>query len=233
MGLFRMKAFNNWWKNEYIQNRTNWCWAVACRMVGEQFKRNNPVYNSMFFYDKETVAEGVVRLDESNRLRLAELEGIRTDIVSQKDGAFLLDTWQRLIVMNANSEYPGLDGNWPGDDEAKERGIKYVITGRCDSHLVNVVSIGNFDSDKSILYNYYRQIRSVFAQNNYLIGNAVLHPAGVCHSFVLLDWTAEDKILLYDPWDGHFGFHAAADVFCNGISVPLGTGVIKWAQYVL
>lgn len=228
-----MKTFNNWCENEYIQNRNNWCWAVACRMVGEQFIRNNPVYNFTFFYDKETVAEGIVRLDDSNSLRLAELEGIRTDIVRQNDGVFLLDPWQRLIVMNANSEYPGLDGNWPGDDEAKERGIKYVITGQCDSHLVNVVSIGNFDSDKSILHNYYRQIRSVFAQNNYLIGNAVLYPDGVCHSFVLLDWTAEDKILLYDPWDGHFGFHAAADVFYNGISVPLGTGIIKWAQYVL
>lgn len=38
------------------------------------------------------------------------------DIESQKDGAFLLDTWQWLIVMNANSEYPGLEGNWPGDE---------------------------------------------------------------------------------------------------------------------
>lgn len=228
-----MKTFNNWCKNEFIQNRTNWCWAVACRMVGEQFIRNNPVYNFRFIYDKETVAESVVRLDDSNGLRLAELEGIRTNIVRQSDGAFLLDPWQRLIVMNANSEYPGLDGNWPGDDEAKERGIKYVITGQCDSHLVHAVSIGNFDSDKSILHKYYRQIRSAFAQDNYLIGNAVLYPDGVCHSFVLLDWTAEDKILLYDPWDGHFDFYTAADVFCNGIAVPLGTGIVKWVQCVL
>ena len=202
-------------------------------MVGEQFKRNNPVYNYKIIYNKDLVAESTVRVRDLNILQPATLDGIRTDIVSQKDGAFLLDTWQRLIVMNANSEYPGLDGNWPGDDEAKERGIKYVITGQCDSHLINVVSIGNFDSDKSILHNYYRQIRSVFAQNNYLIGNAVLYPDRVCHSFVLLDWTAEDKILLYDPWDGYFEFHAVADVFCNGISVPLGTGIIKWAQYVL
>ncbi|MCM1214377.1 MAG: hypothetical protein NC548_07635 [Lachnospiraceae bacterium] len=106
-------------KNEFIQNRTNWCWAVACRMVGEQFIRNNSVYNFRFIYDKETVAEGVVRLDDSNGLRLAELEGVRTDIVRQSNGAFLLGPWQRLIVMNANSGHPGLDGNWPGDDEAK------------------------------------------------------------------------------------------------------------------
>lgn len=66
-----------------------------------------------------------------NYLWIAEPEGIRTDIVRQSDGAFLLDPWQRLIVMNANSEHPGLEGNWPGDDEAKEWGIRYVITGQC------------------------------------------------------------------------------------------------------
>lgn len=218
---------------QYIQNRTNWCWAVACRMVGEQFKRNNPAYDFEIIYDKDTASESAVRVDDINSLRLAMLEGIRTDVVRKKDGMFWLDTWQRLIVMNANSDYPGLDGNWPGDDEAKERGIKYVITGHCDSHLVKVVSIGVYASKESILHYHYKQIRLAFAQNNYLIGNAILYPNGVCHSFVLLDWTAEDKILLYDPWDGHFRFHAAADVFCNGISVPLGTGIIKWAQYVL
>lgn len=24
---------------KYIQNRPNWCWAVACKMVGEQYKQ--------------------------------------------------------------------------------------------------------------------------------------------------------------------------------------------------
>ena len=25
---------------KYIQNRTNWCWVAACKVVGEQYKKN-------------------------------------------------------------------------------------------------------------------------------------------------------------------------------------------------
>ena len=25
---------------KYIQNRTNWCWVTACKVVGEQYKKN-------------------------------------------------------------------------------------------------------------------------------------------------------------------------------------------------
>lgn len=38
---------------QYIQNRTNWCWAVACRMVGEQFKRNYPEFDFHILSDQE------------------------------------------------------------------------------------------------------------------------------------------------------------------------------------
>lgn len=103
---------------------SNWCGAVACRMVGEQFKWNNPACDFEIIYDKDTTSESAVRVDDINSLQLAMLERIHTDIARKKEGTFWLDTWQRLIVMNANSDYPGLDGNWTGDDEAKERGIK-------------------------------------------------------------------------------------------------------------
>lgn len=108
-------------------------------MVGEQFKRNNPAYDFEVVYNKDNVVKSAVRIDCINSLQLTALEGIRANVVGQKDGMFLRDVWQRLIVMNANSEYPGLVGNWSGDDEAKEKGIKYVITGKCDSALVKVV----------------------------------------------------------------------------------------------
>lgn len=42
------------------------------------------------------------------------------------------------IVMNANTVAPGHVGNYPGDDEAKVRGLKYVVTGDCDSSAINV-----------------------------------------------------------------------------------------------
>ena len=25
---------------KYIQNRTNWCWVAACKVAGEQYKKN-------------------------------------------------------------------------------------------------------------------------------------------------------------------------------------------------
>lgn len=217
---------------QYIQNRTNWCWAVACKMVGEQFKRNHPELDFCIPSCREGNEEADIEAVHEKGVRTNDRNGLRMDVVKWDGESFCVDPWQRAIVMNANTESPGTDGNWPGDDEAKEKGIKYVITGKCDSPLVKVVSIGNFNYDKSILYYHYMRMRTAFAQNKYLIGNAILYPNRVCHSFVLLDWTAEDQILLYDPWDGCFGSHTATEVFCNGISVPLGRGIVKWAQYV-
>lgn len=159
--------------------------------------------------------------------------GLRQDMVEQESGGFFIDAWQRAIVMNANMECPGDDGNWPGDDEAKERGIKYVVTGRCESNLIQTTTIGEFDSVESLPCRYLEQIRSVFQGNGYMIGNSILYPKRICHSFVLMDWTSDDKILLYDPWNGMFGFYPSEDVFCGGISSPLGTGIIKWAQYII
>ena len=37
-------------KDGRVQNRTNWCWAVARRMVGERFKRNHPEFDFSFHY---------------------------------------------------------------------------------------------------------------------------------------------------------------------------------------
>lgn len=27
---------------DYIQNRTNWCWIAACKILGEQYKKTHP-----------------------------------------------------------------------------------------------------------------------------------------------------------------------------------------------
>lgn len=205
---------------QYIQNRTNWCWAVACRMVGEQFKRNHPEFD--FHIGRE-----------GNRgIRTNDLEGLRMDIVKRDGDFFCVDPWQRAIVMNANTECPGFDGNCSGDDAAKERGLKYVVTGNCDSNLIQTVSLGFFDSQESLLVHYQKQIYSVFQKDDYMIGNAVLYPRGICHSYVLLNWTVDDKILIYDPWNGTFDFYPAEDVFGCGISTALGNGIIKWVQYI-
>ncbi len=161
------------------------------------------------------------------------MTGIRTDVVKQENGVFLLDKIQCSIVKNANTVCPDCDGNWPGDDGAKERGIKYVVTGNCDSDLIQTVSLGFYDSKDGLLDHYVEQMRNVFLRNDYIIGNTILYPRRICHSFVLLDWTGKDEILVYDSWDGVFAFWPVDDVFCNGISSTLGDGVIKWIQFII
>lgn len=65
----------------YIQNRTNWCWAVACKILGEQYKMeddaaqkaskiypkgsNNPAMGGNSAYEQESsvnalAAQGVL-----------------------------------------------------------------------------------------------------------------------------------------------------------------------------
>ena len=63
----------------------------------------------------------------------------------------------------------------------------------------------------------------MFQKGDYMIGNAVLYPRGICHSFVLI----------YDPWDGSYDLYPAGDVFDSGISTALGSGTIKWIQYIM
>lgn len=208
---------------QYIQNRTNWCWAVACRMVGEQFKRNHPKFDFHIQPDRE----------ENWGVRSNDWKGLRMDVVKWEGDFFCVDSWQRAIVMNANTECPGSDGNHSGDDAAKERGLKYVVTGQCDSSLIQTVSLGLFDSMESLLVHHQERIHAVFQRDDYVIGNAVLYPRGICHSFVLLNWMADHKILIYDPWNGVFDLYPAEDVFGSGISTALGNGIIKWVQYIV
>lgn len=218
---------------QYIQNRTNWCWAVACRMVGEQFKRNHPELDFCISPCREGHKETDIETGHEKGVITNDKTGLRMDVVEWDGEFFRVDPWQRAIVMNANTECPGADGNHSGDDAAKERGLKYVVTGQCDSGLIQAVSLGLFDSAESLLTHRQEQIQEVFQREDYMIGNAVLYPKGICHSFVLLNWTESNKVLIYDPWNGTFELYSAEDVFDGGISTALGTGIIKWVQYLI
>lgn len=216
---------------QYVQNRTNWCWAVACKMVGEQFKRNHHGFD--FHIDRNGNKRTVMEDEYKKEVRTAVREGLRTDVVKWDGEFFYVDSWQRAIVMNANTECPGFDGNHSGDDVAKERGLKYVVTGKCESNLIQIVNLGFFDSEESLLAYHQERICTVFQKGDYRIGNAVLYPRGICHSFVLLNWTLDNKVLIYDPWDGSYDLYPAGNVFDSGISTALGSGTIKWIQYIM
>lgn len=200
---------------KYIQNYSNWCWAVACKMVGEQYKTMNPIYNFTLGYNKD--------IEWQNCL----CNGSSFDIDVAKE----IDVWQAAIVMNANTIMPGTIGNFPGDDEAKIRGIKYVVTGECNSKKIDVMNLGTYDMQENLLDQYGEEIKTVFRNKNYIIGNAVLSPWNVCHSFVLMD-ISDNMVKVYDPWNGTIDMYNIQDVFERGFISAKGIGVIKWIQFI-
>lgn len=143
----------------------------------------------------------------------------------------VVDTSQEAIVRNANTVKPGFLGDFPGDDAAKIRGLKYVVTGDCESDLINIINVGSYDMRESLLDFCREELVDVFQSNNYMIGNAVLYPGGICHSFVL---TGMDDygVRIYDPWEGSIMEYCEDEVFKSGFQCTLGRGVIKWVQYI-
>jgi len=175
-------------------------------MVGQQYKRINTGYT---FVPHEV-----------------------NDILSEKEtDACAEKMWQCAIVKNANTVMPGITGNFSGDDDAKIQGIKYVVTGNCNSEEINVVNLGTYDMPDSLWNLYGEAIKAVLNSKNYIIGNAVLYPEGICHSFVLMDMT-ENMIQIYDPWDGNTGMYDIHEVFETGFVSAKGTGIIKWMQFI-
>lgn len=202
-------------------------------MVGEQFKRNNQMFDFNIIRERCKQARAVTNQELKEGVITNNMDGLRLEIVRWNGKSFLVDAWQHAIVTNAHPNSIFCDGNLAGDDFVKERGLKYVVTGDCSSDAIQIANIGEFDARESLLFWYKNQIQAVFEQNGYMIGNAILYPQGICHSFVLLDWTVNDEILLYDPWDGNFHFFTVSDVFDKGFHTILGTGVIKWLQYIM
>ena len=41
----------------YIQNRRNWCWAVACKILGQQYKYRHPQWNFSIVYDSQDLTD--------------------------------------------------------------------------------------------------------------------------------------------------------------------------------
>ena len=183
------------------------------------------------------VGEQYIKMTSSHSLRLPDiiLDSINHSVYyGDKANSFVsndADLWQVDIVMNANTIMPGVIGNFPGDDEAKIRGIKYVVTGDCNSDEIEVKNLGTYDMKESLLSLYKDEISAVFKSKNYIIGNAVLKPQDICHSFVLMDMWG-NKIQIYDPWNGSAAIYDIHDVFENGFMSEKGVGIIKWIQFI-
>ena len=63
---------------KYIQNRTNWCWVAACKVVGEQYKKNF----TEFAFTLES---------QETEVAVSNLDGLRTDIVKRRNGIYFVD----------------------------------------------------------------------------------------------------------------------------------------------
>ena len=63
---------------KYIQNRTNWCWVTACKVAGEQYKKN--------FMEFAFTLE-----NPETEVAVSNLDGLRTDIVKRRNGIYFVD----------------------------------------------------------------------------------------------------------------------------------------------
>jgi hypothetical protein len=96
---------------KYIQNRTNWCWVAACKVAGEQYKKNF----TEFAFTLES---------PETEVAVSNLDGLRTDIVKRRNGIYFVDAWQSAIARNADFLHGGLEGNFPGNDQTGPGGEK-------------------------------------------------------------------------------------------------------------
>ena len=53
-----------------------------------------------------------------------------------------MDAWQSAIARNADFLHGGLEGIFPGNDQMKMRGLKYVVLGDCESNLMQTITLG-------------------------------------------------------------------------------------------
>lgn len=215
---------------KYIQNRKHWCWAVACKMVGEQYKKIHPEYTFNLLREGTENGGYVTAFEYENGVVTNNLDGINWNL--QRGNVVRVDAWQRAIVMNANTaKYIGYDGDVGGDDEAKVRGIKFYLTGDIQSAGVKVETVGFYDDSNSVLDSHRIRIMSSLQRGEYIIGNAVLYEKNEYHSFVILCIEGE-KVMLYDPANGEILYHSIGEVFYDGFKSRSGVGIIKWIQRI-
>lgn len=216
---------------KYIQNRKHWCWATACKIVGERYKRLHTNYQFDIVSSNPQRCGQVTFFEYENGVETDDLEGINWRL--QGSNGVRVDAWQRAIVMNANTQkYIGYDGDVTGDDEAKVRGIKYYLTGDIYSNMIDVETIGFYDDETSLLDIYRDRMFDSFRKKEYMIGNAVLQGNMQYHSFVILCIEGE-KVMLYDTTTGNILYYGIREVFYDGFRTCSGIGIIKWIQRIV
>lgn len=202
--------------NGYIQNHINWCWATVAKIVGMEYcmKHNLPIR----FQQTE---DDIVRTD---------LRGLRLDICGRAQGYVTVDAIQLNIVEHASDPKTNPDGELPEGDAAKERALRYVISGSVDASAPVVILAGHYQSKNDLLSYLPDYVEEAIFLGNSFIGN-YRRADGTYHS-VVLSPTSGDRLNLYDPWDGFREEFSTQQIFRSGFLNNQGLGVIQWIQYI-
>jgi hypothetical protein len=200
-----------------IQNHNSWCWAVCARLLGEHYAERRLT----------TVLE-LTSLEYSYPfgMPIDDLNGFREEYLGCADGNLTADLWQWTIVHASGAGQTGT-----ATDDVKERAVKFVITGNPESTLVDVNTYGKLTSGVSV-YPFFRDtLCSCKDDDLCFIGNCFLLESAAFHSVFVKG--NMNVLHVYDPWNGDTLAVSAERLFERGISLPLGTGAVKWIQYIL
>lgn len=202
--------------NGYIQNHINWCWATVAKIVGLEYclKYNLPIHF------QQTEAD-IIRTD---------LCGLRLDICGRSGGYVTVDAMQLNIVEHAKDPWNNPNGNLPEGDAAKERALRYVISGRTDALFPVVILAGHYKNRNDLLSSLPAYVEEAMILGNSFIGN-YQRTDGAYHSVVLSPIT-ENRLRLYDPWDGFQEEFSKQQLFRSGFLNNQGAGAIQWIQYI-
>ena len=200
--------------NPYIQNHVSWCWATAAKIVG--------------FHHLQKLGR-TIPVKPKHIITGSQIVGLRREYIGEIEGCVFVDGWQFDIVKAAKTSFLNPTGDKPEGDEGKERALKYVIAGNPDSNEIEVKTLGQCASARTLYQTCAHQLFTIIGCSGCVIGN-YQKINGNYHSVVLFE--SDNKVQLYDPWDGFSCGFTMEQIFQSGFLSNSGPGVIKWIQYV-
>ena len=114
-------------------------WLEPCEVVCEQWDLSLIHIFPIRFQQTE---DDIIRTD---------LRGLRLDICGRVRGYATVDAMQLNIVEHASDPRANPDGNLPEGDTAKERALRYVISGCVDASAPVVILAGHYQSKNDLL----------------------------------------------------------------------------------
>ncbi|MFV0496859.1 MAG: hypothetical protein ACK5L0_01640 [Candidatus Fimivivens sp.] len=186
------------------QNKNNWCWATAAKMVAE--KNGGAALSS--------TAQVL-----TNTGGLHSYGGVAYYGVNDS-GKYTANGAQRSIVVHIK----GNDNDAGGNDTNKQDALQYA-----SSNTMSVGTFGNYGTPLSSTQ--INNIKTDLNGGKYVIGNMVAGGAG--HSVAIYSYrSSDDKYRIVDPWDTTDYYYSSNSIFSTaGFPIFGSYGRIDWIQY--